>query len=97
MTKVSKNTAKLDLHDFHVDEALAVLQQFISWKKQLSRNGPKSIELSIVTGWGKSGTVPKIKPAVENFLQTSGIKYSMENQGCFRIVISAGSTNTGKS
>ena len=86
MTEISQYTTKLDLHAFHVKEALFFLRHFINWKwKQLR---PKeSINLDIITGWGSRGTIPKIKPAVQSYLKRTGIPFDMKNPGCFRIFL----------
>lgn len=67
------DTGIIDLHGLRVDEALAECAEFLEQHSQKGKYGA----VRIVTGVGKHSAdgIPKIKPAVEEFLQQRGFRY----------------------
>jgi DNA-nicking Smr family endonuclease len=82
---------EVDLHGFNVADSLEVVRQFIEMKRNwMSEKGKTNVEVTIITGWGsKTGGDGRIKPSVQNFLQTSNLEFHPENKGCFRVFLYA--------
>lgn len=82
----------LDLHFLHVREAICTLKFFLELKrKQLKESGIRCNFVEVITGYGKGGTVPKIKPAVEEFLRSKGYVFVPKNEGCFMVTLNKNS------
>lgn len=78
----------LDLHYLHVREALCVLKCFLELKrKDLKNSAHKHTFVEVITGYGASGTVPKIKPAVENYLKSKRYIFTIKNEGCYMVTL----------
>ena len=78
----------LDLHFLHVREALCVLKCFLELKrKELKTSAHKHTFVEVITGYGASGTVPKIKPQVESYLKSKKYAFAAKNEGCFMVTL----------
>ncbi|KAK6173334.1 hypothetical protein SNE40_016805 [Patella caerulea] len=79
----------LDLHGFHVDEAISVLNKVIAQKERENYLRPerRRTHFFVITGRGLNsrGGVAKIRPAIINFLSSNNFRYAEEKPGFFRI------------
>lgn len=88
MNKSNCVMREIDLHCLHKREAIEKVHHMV----EHSVSDPVSDTFcKVVTGWGRGSqdNVPKLRPAVEEYLDKRGIKYGLEkgNNGmmCFRI------------
>jgi hypothetical protein len=76
--EVQWNGNVLDLHFLHVCQALC----FLKLKgEQMKESGQRNTFVEVVIGYGASGAVLKIKPAVEEYLKTNEDAYTHTNNG----------------
>ncbi|XP_050416373.1 uncharacterized protein LOC126830144 [Patella vulgata] len=79
----------LDLHGFHVDEAISALNKVIAQKERENFLRPerRRTHFFVITGRGLNsrGGVAKIRPAIINFLSSNNFRYAEEKPGFFRI------------
>ena len=84
------NANQIDLHFLHVNEAIQATKEFLSERqKVLVARGFPQTKVSIITGRGAHSHRghARLKPAIENLLQTSGYKYSKPTSGSFEVVL----------
>ena len=75
MRNVNRKSDTLDLHMLHVHEALNALAEFLDSKKLEIQAG--QVTLRIITGKGNHSAMglPKIKPAVLDYLTKQNYRY----------------------
>ncbi|XP_077059653.1 NEDD4-binding protein 2 isoform X2 [Siphateles boraxobius] len=79
----------LDLHGLHVDEALYHLSQVLTEKNLECRQGLCRSQLSIITGRGNhsQGGVPRIRPAVLDYLKNQHYSYTEPKTGLVLVTL----------
>ncbi|XDV14939.1 hypothetical protein PO909_015103 [Leuciscus waleckii] len=79
----------LDLHGLHVDEALYHLSQVLTEKNLECRQGLCRPQLSIITGRGNhsQGGVPRIRPAVLDYLKNQHYSYTEPKTGLVLVTL----------
>ncbi|KAH9495723.1 hypothetical protein Btru_016136 [Bulinus truncatus] len=81
----------LDLHFYHLDEAVMAVNRAISLKEEEYRQRPdkKNTYLNIVTGRGRNSKdgVPILKPAVTNHLRDRCFRFEEKSPGMLRVYI----------
>ncbi|XP_066516070.1 NEDD4-binding protein 2 isoform X2 [Hoplias malabaricus] len=79
----------LDLHGLHVDEALHHLQQVLLDKTSERQQGLCRPQLSVITGRGNhsQGGVPRIRPAVLDYLKSQHYRYSEPKAGLILVTL----------
>ncbi|XP_041356648.1 uncharacterized protein LOC121373902 isoform X2 [Gigantopelta aegis] len=86
----------LDLHGFHVGEAISTLQNILEQREIEFQRRPDRYKQSlvIVTGRGRhsQGGVPKVRPAVANFLNNAKYRYTEDQVGIFKVQLRYRST-----
>lgn len=83
-------STRLDLHYLQTSDAIKQLQQFISQKEAIARNGGTGIlTVDIITGKGNRSENGKsrLRPAVQNWLEQKNYLFTEVNIGCFRVKI----------
>ncbi|XP_033116107.1 uncharacterized protein LOC117116233 isoform X2 [Anneissia japonica] len=91
--KINKDYLKsniLDLHHFHVDEAVEVLQDALNNKRhelQTRQQKPKTLYLSVITGRGRNSPlgIARIRQAVREFLEKNNYQFSESTPGLIRV------------
>ena len=85
---ILRDCLEVDLHGFNVADSLEVVKQFLEMKEEWMREKRKSsLEVVIITGYGKVTGYAKIKPSVQNYLETKRYKYHFENKGSYRVFL----------
>ncbi|KAM4050427.1 NEDD4-binding protein 2 isoform 1-T2 [Anomaloglossus baeobatrachus] len=79
----------LDLHGLHVDEAMKHLRKVLQDKADEFRQSGGKAHLLVITGRGNhsQGGVPRIKPAVIDFLTNHDYRFQEKTPGVLRITL----------
>jgi len=80
----------VDLHGLHVNEALDVVAEVISVKREeKDRNGYETLVVTFITGVGKHsvGGKAKIRPALTEYLSNHNFKFKETRTGVFLVYV----------
>uniref|UniRef100_A0A0B6ZTU4 Smr domain-containing protein n=1 Tax=Arion vulgaris TaxID=1028688 RepID=A0A0B6ZTU4_9EUPU len=81
----------LDLHFYHLDEAISAVNAAIEMKEDEYKKKPdkRNSYLDIVTGWGRNSRngIPKLKPAISHHLWTKCFQYEERSAGMLRVYV----------
>ncbi|GFN75085.1 nedd4-binding protein 2-like [Plakobranchus ocellatus] len=79
----------LDLHFYHLDEAIEAVNAAISLKEEEHRSNPskRSSYLNVVTGRGRNskGGIPRLKPAIISHLKDRCLLFEERSPGMLRV------------
>ncbi|XP_072262399.1 NEDD4-binding protein 2 isoform X1 [Pyxicephalus adspersus] len=79
----------LDLHGLHVDEAMKHLRRVLQEKTEDYKQNGGSPHLLVITGRGNrsQGGIPRIKPAVIDYLKNRDYRFQEKTPGALRIML----------
>jgi DNA-nicking Smr family endonuclease len=83
------NTNTLDLHGYRVEWVIRLLDSFLERKQHdLNNSNDRKLVVDIITGYGKNGSAPKIKPQVLNHLKLKKLKFrETANKGLIQVTL----------
>jgi DNA-nicking Smr family endonuclease len=88
---------EIDLHNLFVEEAMQRLKERIATLQQDSKlqtriassqqpiKRPSTLVVIVGRGNNSANGTPRIKPAVESYLQSIGLRYDFENEGSLQV------------